>query len=127
MTSRPSPWRRHLPVALLLLGAALLLVGFARPAATITVKRQEATVVLVLDVSGSMAATDSQPTRLAAAKAVALRYVDGLPDGYRMSVVTFSDHAAVSAAADPRPGPPCARRSPRRRPARRGRRSPTRS
>ena len=80
------------------LGVALLLVGFARPTATMTVKRQEATVVLVLDVSGSMAARDSLPTRLAAAKAVALRYVDALPDGYRMSVVTFSDHAAVAAS-----------------------------
>ena len=93
MTDRPSSWRRHLPVALLLVGVALLLVGFARPTATVTVKRQEATVVLVLDVSGSMAAKDSLPTRLAAAKAVALRYVDELPNGYRMSVVTFSDHA----------------------------------
>ena len=98
MTQRPSPWRRRLPVALLLAGVALLLVGFARPNATITVKRQEATVVLVLDVSGSMAARDSLPTRLAAAKAVALRYVDSLPDGYRMALITFSDHAAVAAS-----------------------------
>ena len=98
MTDRPPSWRRHLPVALLLAGVALLLVGFARPNATVTVKRQEATVVLVLDVSGSMAAKDSLPTRLAAAKAVALHYVDTLPSGYRMSVVTFSDHAAVSAS-----------------------------
>ncbi len=96
MANRPSPRRRHLPVVLLLAGAALLLVGFARPAATMTVKRQEATVVIVLDVSGSMAARDSLPTRLAAAKEVALRYVDALPSGYRMSVVTFSDHAAVT-------------------------------
>ncbi len=97
MTNRPAPWRRHLPNALLLVGVTLLLVGFARPTATVTVKRQEATVVLVLDESGSMAARDSLPTRLAAAKAVALRYVDALPGGYRMSVVTFSDHVAVSA------------------------------
>jgi len=98
MTSRPPAWRRHLPVALLLVGAALLLVGFARPTARITVKRQEATVILVLDVSGSMAARDSLPTRLAAAKAVALRYVDRLPKGYRMALVKFSDHTSVSAA-----------------------------
>jgi Ca-activated chloride channel family protein len=98
MAGRPPSWRRHLPVAFLLVGAALLLVGFARPTATMTVKKQEATVVLVLDVSGSMAARDSLPTRLAAAKSVALRYVDALPKGYRVSVVTFSDHAAVTAS-----------------------------
>ena len=98
MARRPSSFRRHLPVALLLAGVALLLVGFARPTATETVKKQEATVVLVLDVSGSMAAGDSTPTRLAAAKEVALRYVDALPDGYRMAVIRFSDHAAVAAS-----------------------------
>jgi Ca-activated chloride channel family protein len=97
MAGRPAPWRRHLPVALLLVGVALLLVGFARPSATISVKRQDATVVLVLDASGSMAANDSLPTRLAAAKAVAQHYVDALPSGYRMALVTFTDHAAVTA------------------------------
>ena len=56
---------------LLLVGVTLLLVGFARPKATITVKRHEATVVLVLDVSGSMAAKDVAPSRLAAARAAA--------------------------------------------------------
>lgn len=95
LVERPPSWRRHLPTALLLAGVALLLVGFARPRTTIKVKRQEATVVLVLDVSGSMAAKDSQPTRLGAARAAALRFVDKLPNGYRMALVTFSDHAAV--------------------------------
>jgi Ca-activated chloride channel family protein len=97
MVSRPSPWRRHLPTALLLLGAVLLLVGFARPKAKITVKRQNATVIVVLDVSGSMAARDSQPTRLAAARTAAKRYVDDLPKGYRMSLITFSDHTTLLA------------------------------
>ena len=59
MVERPPAWRRHAPMILLLIGLTLLLVGFARPNATITVKRQDATVVLVLDVSGSMAANDS--------------------------------------------------------------------
>jgi Ca-activated chloride channel family protein len=88
-------WRRYLPTGLLLVGLSLLLVGFARPQATIHVKRQDATVVVVLDVSGSMAAKDSPPTRLGAARAAAERIVDHLPGGYRMAVVTFSDHAAV--------------------------------
>ena len=96
MVSRPSAWRRHLPAGLLLVGVALLLVGFARPKATISVKKEEATVVIVLDDSGSMASTDAPPTRLAAARAAAKRYVDKLPKGYRMSVITFSDHTTLA-------------------------------
>jgi len=96
MATAPPPWRRHLPVVLLLAGVTLLLVGFARPHANVTVSRQEATVVLVLDVSGSMAANDVQPSRLVGAKAAALRFLDQLPKGYRASLVTFSDHAAVA-------------------------------
>jgi Ca-activated chloride channel family protein len=95
MIERPPAWRRHLPTALLLTGVALLLVGFARPRATFNVKRDEATLVVVLDVSGSMAANDTHPTRLAAARAAAERLVDGLPNGYQMAIVTFSDHASV--------------------------------
>jgi Ca-activated chloride channel family protein len=97
MVERPPSWRRHLPTALLLLGLALLLVGFARPKLRETVGRQDATMILVLDVSGSMAAKDSLPTRIAAARAAADRFVAGLPHGYRMSVIVFSDHAAVVA------------------------------
>ena len=97
MVTAPPSWRRHLPTALLLLGVTLLLVGFARPHTHITVSRQEATVVLVLDVSGSMAAKDVQPSRLAAAKGAALTFLDRLPKGYRAALVTFSDHAAVAA------------------------------
>jgi Ca-activated chloride channel homolog len=99
MVARPAPWRRTLPTALLLAGVALLLVGFARPHAHLTVKRQDATVVLVMDVSGSMAANDLRPSRLAAERATALRFVDRVPRGYRMAVVAFSDHAAVVAPA----------------------------
>ena len=95
LVERPPSWRRHLPTALLLAGVALLLVGFARPRTSISVKRQEATVVLVLDVSGSMAAKDAQPSRLGAARIAALQFVDRLPKGYRMALVSFSDHAAV--------------------------------
>ena len=98
MVDRPPHWRRHLPVALALLGVALLLVGFARPKATYHVKAQAATLVLVLDVSGSMAANDLRPTRLAAAKAIARRFLAKAPPGYRVGLVTFSDHVAVSAA-----------------------------
>jgi Ca-activated chloride channel homolog len=99
LVERPPNWKRHLPTILLLLGLLLLLVGFARPKATIKVKDQEATVVLVLDVSGSMASKDVKPTRLRAVKVAALRFVDKLPKGYRMSLITFSDHVAVSVPA----------------------------
>jgi Ca-activated chloride channel homolog len=95
MVPKLSSWRRFVPIGLLLAGLTLLLVGFARPQATVHVKRQDATVVVVLDVSGSMAANDAPPTRLGAAKAAANRLVDHLPKGYRMAVITFSDHAAV--------------------------------
>jgi Ca-activated chloride channel homolog len=95
MVTEPGRWHRFLPVGLLIAGLTLLLVGFARPQATIHVKRQDATVVVVLDVSGSMAAKDAPPTRLGAARAAVNRLVDRLPSGYRMALVTFSDHAAV--------------------------------
>jgi Ca-activated chloride channel homolog len=95
MVPRPGRWHRFLPIGLLLAGLTFLLVGFARPQATVHVKRQDATVVIVIDVSGSMAAKDAPPTRLGAVRKAANRLVDELPSGYRMSVVTFSDHAAV--------------------------------
>lgn len=98
MVSAPPQWRRRLPIALLLLGVALLLVGFARPRATLTVKNDDATMIIVLDVSGSMAANDSQPSRIAVARELANRFVDALPKGYRISIVLFSDHVAVAAA-----------------------------
>lgn len=98
MTTRPSTLRRHLPTALTLLGVALLLVGFARPKATYHVKAQEATLVLVLDLSGSMAANDEQPSRFAVAKAIAQGFIAKAPKGYRLALVTFSDHVAVSAS-----------------------------
>ena len=99
----PPAWRRHVPVALLLIGAASLLVGFARPTTSIRVKRQDATVILVLDVSGSMAARDSQPTRLGAARAAALRYVDKLPKGYRMAADHLLRPHDAGDGADARP------------------------
>jgi Ca-activated chloride channel homolog len=87
--------RRYIPLVLFLLGLILLLAGFARPQATINVPREGATVVLALDVSGSMEAKDVKPTRLLAARAAALQFVKDLPDKYRVSLVTFSDHGTV--------------------------------
>jgi Ca-activated chloride channel homolog len=96
---RAPGWRRHAPVAILLLGLATLLVGFARPQAMISVKRENATVVLTLDTSRSMAAVDIRPNRLAVARAAAQRFVAELPAKYRVGVVAFSTKAEVVAPA----------------------------
>jgi Ca-activated chloride channel family protein len=88
---------RHLPVVVLLLALAALLTGFARPHATLSVPREEATVVLALDVSRSMTATDVPPTRLAAAQAAARSFLEDVPDAYRIGVVRFATRANVVA------------------------------
>jgi Ca-activated chloride channel family protein len=90
-------WRRHLPVAVLLLAVATFLLGFARPHATLSVRSQEATVVIAIDTSHSMAANDVAPTRLAAAQASARRFLADLPGKYRVAVVAFSSRAQLVA------------------------------
>jgi Ca-activated chloride channel homolog len=89
-------WRRHLPLAILLLGLTAMLVGVARPHATVKVKQQEATVILAIDTSLSMRADDVKPTRLAAARAAALAFLDRVPDKYRVGVVGFTGRAYVA-------------------------------
>ncbi|MDX6619839.1 MAG: Ca-activated chloride channel [Gaiellales bacterium] len=91
-------WRRHLPAAILLLAVATFLLGFARPHAMLDETSEEATVVLALDTSHSMAARDVAPTRLAAAQASARRFLVGLPAKYRVGVVNFSTLAQLAAA-----------------------------
>jgi len=86
---RPS-WRRHLPPALYLGAIAALLIGLARPTMVVAVPRQDATVILAMDVSGSMRSTDVSPTRLDAARASALAFIDQLPAGVRVGVVSFA-------------------------------------
>ena len=86
---RPS-WRRHLPPALYLGAIAALLIGLARPTMVVAVPRQDATVILAMDVSGSMRATDVSPTRLDAARASALSFLDQLPEGVRVGIVAFA-------------------------------------
>jgi Ca-activated chloride channel family protein len=104
-------WRRHAPIALYLLALSGLLASLARPQVAMAVPREEATVVLVMDTSMSMGATDVQPTRLAAANAAAKRFMDELPAPLRVAVVSFSnspqlqtvpttDRAAVRQALD---------------------------
>jgi Ca-activated chloride channel family protein len=83
--------RRHIPPALFLIGLSILLIAVARPQATVSLPRAEGTVILAFDVSGSMAATDLQPTRMEAAKAAARAFVDRQPPSIRIGVVAFSD------------------------------------
>jgi Ca-activated chloride channel family protein len=83
--------RRHVPVLIFLLGVTVLLISLARPQATISLPKYEGTVVLVFDVSGSMAAEDAEPTRLEAAKEAAMAFVDNQPASVRIGVVAFSD------------------------------------
>jgi Ca-activated chloride channel homolog len=86
-------WRRHLPAALALAAMTLLAVALARPHRTVRVPIEQASIVLVSDHSGSMQATDVDPTRLAASQKAAQRFIDELPDGTRVGAVAFSDQA----------------------------------
>ena len=95
-------WRRHLTEAALILALTALVVGLARPAHAVTVERKEAVVMLTLDVSKSMSATDVSPTRLAAAQAAAKDFVESAPEGYRIGLVTFDSktHTLASPTTD---------------------------
>src|SRR5256885_2428173 len=82
-------WRRHLPAALFLAALAALIVGLARPQRTVAVAIDKASVMLVLDVSGSMQATDVQPSRLDAARDAAKAFVDKVPERLQVGVVAY--------------------------------------
>ncbi|WP_457330741.1 VWA domain-containing protein [Rhizobacter sp. P5_C2] len=88
-------WRRHVPPALLLLAFGALLVATARPMAVVTLPLQQETIILAMDVSGSMRATDVQPDRLTAAQEAAKSFLIDLPRSVRVGVVSFAGTAAV--------------------------------
>jgi len=83
-------WRRHAPLVLYALVLAILVVAAARPRTTIAVPVENATIMLVTDVSGSMQATDVRPSRLAAARAAAVTFTRGVPRGVRLGVMAFN-------------------------------------
>ena len=89
-------WRRHLPLAVLLIALAAMVVGVARPHAMMSVKREEATAILVIDTSLSMSADDVKPTRLEAARREARAFLDQLPSKYRLAIVGFAGRAYVA-------------------------------
>ncbi|MBM3129692.1 MAG: VWA domain-containing protein [Chloroflexi bacterium] len=87
--------RRHIPPALFLSGVALMLFAAARPFGVITLPKEQATVILSIDVSGSMRANDMKPTRLEAAKAAARAFVALQDPQTRIGIVSFSWNANV--------------------------------
>jgi Ca-activated chloride channel family protein len=88
-------FRRHVPPLLFLVSLASMMIALARPAAIVTLPSQHQTIILAMDVSGSMRATDVAPNRLAAAQAAAKAFVDDVPDDVRVGVVSFAATASV--------------------------------
>ncbi|HEY2928621.1 VWA domain-containing protein [Piscinibacter sp.] len=88
-------WRRHVPPLLLLLALATLLLATARPLAVVTLPSQQETIILAMDVSGSMRATDVHPSRIVAAQEAAKAFVKDLPRTVRVGIVSFAGTAAV--------------------------------
>ena len=90
--------KRHIPPALFFLALAAMLLAIARPQATITLPTQHETVILAMDISGSMRATDVEPNRLIAAQNAAKQFVNEQPENVRIGVVAFAGTATVAQA-----------------------------
>jgi Ca-activated chloride channel homolog len=108
---RDRTWLRHVAVVLSILSLLTLTLAFAKPKDSVSVPRERATIVVTIDVSLSMMATDVQPTRLEAAKAAAKGFVNSLPPKFNVALVSFAgtattvvpptlDRGAVTAAID---------------------------
>ena len=87
--------RRHVPPALLLLSLAAMLVAIARPTAMVTLPSQQQTIILAIDVSLSMGATDVDPNRLTAAQVAAKSFVEEHPSNARIGIVAFGASASL--------------------------------
>lgn len=92
---RHSRWRRHVPFALFLAALASLVAATARPVALVEVPAGRATVILAIDVSRSMCATDIEPSRMEAAQAAALSFVESQDPGLQIGVVAFAGYAEL--------------------------------
>ncbi|MEU0470181.1 VWA domain-containing protein [Amycolatopsis sp. NPDC006131] len=95
---RSQGWPRHLPAALIIVSLLLLTVGLAGPTAEQKVPRNRATVMLVVDVSLSMEATDVRPSRIKAAQDAATQFAQGLTPGINLGLVSFAGTATVLVA-----------------------------
>ena len=98
LVPRTPAWRRHVPPALYLVAMAALVLALAKPSMAVQIPREEATIILTMDVSGSMEATDVSPTRLAAAQQAANTFIDQLPAGIKVGLVAFSTAPRVVVA-----------------------------
>ena len=95
---RQRPWRRHVPLALVLASLALLGLAAGRPQVRAQVPISSSAVILAVDVSGSMCATDVSPNRLAAAQEAVREFIDKQDDRTRIGLVVFSGFAQVAVA-----------------------------
>jgi Ca-activated chloride channel family protein len=88
-------WRRHVPPVLLLLAIVVLILAVARPAAVITLPSNRATIILAMDVSGSMRAPDILPSRLGAAQKSAKQFIADQPSEVQIGIVAFASTALL--------------------------------
>ena len=88
-------WRRHVPPVLFLLAITAMLVAASRPFAVITLPSTQETIILAMDVSGSMRATDVKPNRLVASQNAAKAFLAELPRSVRVGIVAFAGSAQV--------------------------------
>lgn len=95
---RNPAWRKHLVAGLFLLTLMVLVTGAAQPAAPVKVPRERATIMVAIDVSLSMEATDVAPSRFEAAKASAKSFINGLPSRFNVGIVAFAGTATVVAS-----------------------------
>ena len=111
VVSKTPQWRRHVPAVLLLLSTALLIFALARPRIDVSTTREQGAIVMTLDSSGSMTATDVKPNRMTAGRNAAKQFVAKIPKQVRLGLVTFdqaarllvnptTDRASVNAALD---------------------------
>lgn len=87
--------RRHLPPALFLLALTAMILAIARPSATITLPAARQTIILAMDVSGSMRAKDVQPSRLEAMQAAARKFINEVPRNTKIGIISFAGTASV--------------------------------
>jgi Ca-activated chloride channel family protein len=95
---RTPGWRRHVPLAVYGVAVVVLLLALAKPQTTVAVPIERASIMLTTDYSGSMQATDVAPSRLAAARAAAERFLREVPDSVRVGLVSFNQAARLVAS-----------------------------